>query len=147
VAASDELLSRLARAAQLYPEHALRFTCLETVRLARYDEASEPRRNRSGGTRISSRRKRSADAARVPAEGQGRRHAARRRVRDEEPFPPAYAWVQLFGRFNQSFFVYRDQGERIDGTTGCERSSSAGRSRSPTARTSASGRGPSWWTR
>jgi hypothetical protein len=112
----DELLSRLARAAQLYREHALRFTCIETVRLARYDadsEASEEsvrryayllEREGTGETLREYRQKVKDDG--MPKGGE---------VRDEEPFPPAYAWVQLFSLFNQSFFVYRDQGERVDG--------------------------------
>jgi hypothetical protein len=113
---SDDLLSRLARAAQEYREHALRFTCIETVRLARYDAESEAsdesvRRyaylleREAGGETLREYRQKVRDDG-SPRGGE---------VLDEEPFPPAYAWVQLFGLFNQSFFAYRDAGERIEG--------------------------------
>ena len=112
----EELRESLARTAELYREHALRFTCTETVRLARYDaegEASDEsvrryayllEREAAGETLREYRQKIKEDG--TPRGGE---------VRDEEPFPPAYSWVQLFSRFNQSFFAYRDRGERFEG--------------------------------
>jgi hypothetical protein len=112
----EDLRAQLARTADRYKEYALRFTCLETVRLARYDadgEASDEsvrryayllEREGEGETLREYRQKVREDG--TPRGGE---------VRDEEPFPPAYAWVQLFSRFAQSFFAYRDRGERVEG--------------------------------
>jgi hypothetical protein len=112
----EDLRTQLARTAERYKDYALRFTCLETVRLARYDEEGEAsnesmrryayllEREADGETLHEYRQKLKDDGS--PRGGE---------VRDEEPFPPAYTWVQLFSPFEQSFFVYRDLGERIEG--------------------------------
>ena len=34
---------------------------------------------------------------------------------DEEPFPPAYAWVFLFSRFHEPYFVFRLLDTKFDG--------------------------------
>jgi len=111
-----DVLSRLARVADLYRVFALRFTCLETVRLAKYDSEAEAsdesvrryayllERESDGETLREYRQKVREDG--TPRGGE---------VQDEEPFPPAYAWVQMFNLFNQSHFVYRDLGERFEG--------------------------------
>ncbi len=111
-----DLLSRLARVAELYRDYALRFTCIETVRLAKYDSEAEAsdesvrryayllERESDGETLREYRQKVREDG--TPRGGE---------VQDEEPFPPAYAWVQMFNLFNQSAFVYRDLGERFEG--------------------------------
>src|SRR5262249_51851573 len=36
-------------------------------------------------------------------------------VEEESKFPPAYAWVFLFSRFDQPYFMYRSLGERFEG--------------------------------
>ncbi|MDH3786850.1 MAG: hypothetical protein OEV00_16180, partial [Acidobacteriota bacterium] len=36
-------------------------------------------------------------------------------ISDADPFPPAYAWVYLFSRFNKSYFSFRMLEERFDG--------------------------------
>jgi hypothetical protein len=113
---SEDLREQLARSAERYKEYALRFTCLETVRLAKYDDDGEAsdesvrryayllEREADGETLREYRQKVKEDG--TPRGGE---------VRDEEPFPPAYTWVQLFSRLDQSFFAYRDLGERMEG--------------------------------
>ena len=112
----EDLRSRLAHTADLYREYALRFTCMETVRLARYDADAEA--SNESVRRYAYLLEREADGetlheVRQKVKEDGTPHGGE--VRDEEPFPPAYAWVQLFSRFDQSFFAYRDQGERVEG--------------------------------
>jgi len=112
----DAVRARLAEAAAQYREHALRFTCIETVRSASYDgggEASDEKvrryaylleREQGGETLREYRQAIKADGTAKGGE-----------VRDEEPFPPAFAWVQMFNGFYQSFFAFRDLGERLEG--------------------------------
>ncbi len=112
----DPLLRDLAHEADVYKDYALRFTCLENVRLAKYDESGEAsdestrryayllEREPEGETLREFRQK-------VREDGTPRGDE----VKDEEPFPPAYAWVELFSRFNQPYFAYRDLGDRFDG--------------------------------
>ncbi len=111
-----DLLARLAKVAERYRDYALRFTCIETVRQADYDAESEAskesmrryayllEREQDGETLREYRQKVKDDG--TPRGGE---------VKDEEPFPPAYAWVQMFNRFNQGFFAYRDLGEHVEG--------------------------------
>lgn len=110
----DATSERLASTADRYVAYALRFTADETVRLAKYENGfaeSETLkrygyllvREEDGSLReIRQERKRDGDLSRFE-------------TKDEEPFPPAYAWVFLFSRQNQSFFSYRERGERFDG--------------------------------
>ena len=111
----DDVRARLARATARYREHALRFTCIETVRTADYDdreEASDESVRRyayllereMGGETLREYRQ----AVRDDGTPKGRE------VRDEEPFPPAYAWVQMFDEFHRSYFAFRDLGERFE---------------------------------
>jgi hypothetical protein len=112
----EDLREQLAGTAERYKEYALRFTCLETVRLAKYDDGGEAsdesarryayllEREVDGETLREYRQKVKEDG--TPRGGE---------VRDEEPFPPAYTWVQLFSWLEQSFFAYRDLGERMEG--------------------------------
>jgi hypothetical protein len=104
----------LAKAAERYLAYSLRFTADETVRLAKYKggfaESETVKRygyllvrEEDGSLReVRQERKRGGDLSRFETE-------------DEEPFPPAYAWVFLFSRDNQPFFSYRERGERFDG--------------------------------
>jgi hypothetical protein len=111
-----ELLAKLAEQAERYREFALRFTCTEEARVATYDQTGEAsketlrsyayllERDESGATLREFRQRAFADGA-----------PRGRPVQDEEPFPPAYAWVFLFSEFHQGYFAYRDLGERFDG--------------------------------
>ncbi len=112
----DDVRAKLARAASRYREHALRFTCIETVRAASYDEQEEASEESVRRYAYLLEREGSSETLREY------RQAVRddgtpkgREVRDEDPFPPAYAWVQMFDEFHQSYFAFRDLGERFEG--------------------------------
>ncbi len=111
-----DLLARLARIAEQYRDYALRFTCIETVRAADYDAEQEA--SKESVRRYAYLLEREADGETLREYRQKVRDDGTARggeVKDEEPFPPAYAWVQMFNRFNQGFFSYRDLGEHVDG--------------------------------
>jgi len=111
---SAELLDPLFEQAAVYSDYTNRFTCNEVARISDYDA--------SGGA--------SGENVRIYGyllikDGFGVREYRQRlakdgtikpgEVKDEEPFPPAYAWVFLFSRFNEPFFSYRYHGDRFDG--------------------------------
>lgn len=112
----DALLESLYRVATLYNDYTRRFTCTETARLADYNASGEVSgekvrhygyllvRGTEGGT-VREYRQKIDDRGRIRT-GE---------VKDQEPFPPAYAWVFLFSRFNQPYFAYRYIEERFDG--------------------------------
>jgi len=109
-------LAKLAEKAVEYREFALRFTAIETVRAAEYD--GEGLANREATRRYSFLLERGPDGQtleeyreRLKEDGTTRRGG----VDDEEPFPPAYAWVFLFSEFHQPYFAYRDLGDRFEG--------------------------------
>lgn len=112
----DELKDRLGRQAERYREYALRFTCTETVRSAKYDGSGEATNEES---------RRYAYLLDIASDVTGFREVRQRmkpdgtvrndEVKDEEPFPPAYGWVFLFSSFNQPYFTYRHLGERFEG--------------------------------
>lgn len=112
----DETLESLAASAERYREFALRFTAVETVRNAVYD--GEGQANQETTRRYSFLLERAPDGQtfreyreRMRDDGTARKGA----VDDEEPFPPAYAWIFLFSEFHQPFFAYRDLGTRFEG--------------------------------
>jgi hypothetical protein len=111
-----DLLRRLAKRADDYRAFANRVTCDETARVAAYDGegvASKESLRRyayflerdTAGTNLRETRRR------IDAEGKPKGDE----VEDEGKFPPAYAWVFLFSTFNQSYFTYRDLGDRFEG--------------------------------
>lgn len=110
-----ELKARLFAKAATYYEYTDRFTCDETARLAEYDAegsvGNEKVNNygylliREGGGRLREYRQRIAKDGTVRPD----------EVEDQEPFPPAYAWVFLFSRFNEPSFSYRYVADRFDG--------------------------------
>ncbi len=112
---APDLVARLQAKAGVYVDYAVRFTSMETVRLASYDggEAEKEKvrkysylleRGATGEDFREIRQRLRADGTPRPEE-----------VADAEPFPPAYAWVFLFGRPFQPYFLYRDRGERFEG--------------------------------
>jgi hypothetical protein len=111
---APELSARLAAVAEKYIEYAVKFTCAETVRKARFDDREakhETSRNygylleRGDGQTIREfRQKMKSDGTVTTAE-----------VNDAEAFPPAYAWVFLFSKPNQPYFAYRERGDRFEG--------------------------------
>src|SRR5258706_3372829 len=109
-----ELASRLAGVAEKYLEYAVKFTCDETVRKARFDDREakkETSRNygylleRGDGQTIREFRQRMKSDGTVTTT----------EVDDAEAFPPAYAWVFLFSKANQPYFAYRERGDRFEG--------------------------------
>jgi hypothetical protein len=122
-----ELIDGLARQSAMYREYAVRFTCTEEARVAHYDrnaEATSEKQNRYAyllergqngepfrevreALKKSSKKKQTGDAAAAESTG--------REVEDQERFPPAYAWVFLFDRDQQPYFMYRDVGDRFEG--------------------------------
>jgi len=110
------LLTPLYRKADVYANYASQFTCVESARIAEYGhdgQVSKEREHTYGYTLVKSpggeamreyRQERAKDGSLKSGE-----------VKDDEPFPPAYAWVFLFSRFNEPYFSYRDLGETFDG--------------------------------
>jgi hypothetical protein len=108
--------SSLAHQADLYREYALRFTSVETVVTASYDSTGEA--GDESARRYAYLLERSSDGATLREFRQKAREDGTPKggeIKDEEPFPPAYGWVDLFSGFNQPYFQYRDLGDRFDG--------------------------------
>jgi hypothetical protein len=111
---APELAARLASVAEKYREYAVKFTCAETVRKAKFDDREAKRETsknygylleRGDGQTIREfRQKMKSDGTVTTTE-----------VDDAEAFPPAYAWVFLFSKPNQSYFAYRERGDRFEG--------------------------------
>ena len=111
---SPELSSRLVGVADKYLEYAVKFTCTETVRKAKFNDGEAKKEathnygyllERGDGQTIREFRQRmKADGAVTTSE-----------VVDAEAFPPAYEWVFLFSKANQPYFAYRERGDRFEG--------------------------------
>ncbi len=112
----DDLKERLYESATAYREYTNRFTCVETARQANYDEsgvAVEENKRQYGylllkepeGERLREYRQRIAEDGTIKKD----------EVKDREPFPPAYAWVFMFSRFNEPYFAFRLLDDKFDG--------------------------------
>jgi hypothetical protein len=112
----DDLLQRLFERANAYREYTRRFTCVETARSAGYDtagEAASENERRYGyllikepnGEQVREFRQRIAEDGSMK----------KGEVKDNEPFPPAYAWVFMFSRFNEPYYAFRLLDDRFDG--------------------------------
>jgi hypothetical protein len=102
--------------AAVYEDYIRRFTCDEQARLAEYDaggQVSSERTRRYGYLLIDSEIDHSVREHRQELGKDGSLKGGE--VRDEEPFPPAYAWVFLFSRFNEPYFSFRLVDDRFDG--------------------------------
>lgn len=109
------LLEELYAKSAVYEAYTKRFTCNETARLARYSQgkvSSEKVRRYGyllttlpGGSGVHEIRQEFAKDGSV-------RPGA---IDDADPFPPAYAWVFLFSRFNEPYFSFRFLDDRFDG--------------------------------
>jgi hypothetical protein len=111
-----ELLESLHVQADRYQAYTRRFSCTETARLADYDSSGSV----AGETeRVYGYLLTQPDAGQAPREYRQRLNREGKpkqgEVKDEEPFPPAYAWVLLFSRFNEPYFSYRSRGDRFEG--------------------------------
>lgn len=110
-----ELAKELAARADVYREYTRRFTCIEEARLAEYvNGVAEKERSRRYSYLLATDREGRGfvESRRVVTKGGDIRKSE---ARDEEAFPPAYAWVFLFSQRNQQYFSYRDRGDRFDG--------------------------------
>jgi hypothetical protein len=111
---AGELSTKLAAVADKYRDYAVKFTCTETVRRAKFDDREAKKESshsygylleRGDGQTIREfRQKMKADGGVSAAE-----------VNDAEAFPPAYEWVFLFSKANQPYFAYRERGDRFEG--------------------------------
>jgi hypothetical protein len=112
-----ELLQALYEKAAVYRRYVLRFECDETARTAEYDDSGQVKaeRVRNYGYLLLQ------DDVPDPSVREYRQEFAKNgslkpgAVEDVEPFPPAYAWVFLFSRFNEPYFTFRLLDDRFDG--------------------------------
>jgi hypothetical protein len=112
---SPELLGPLYEKAAVYEAYTRRFDCEEQARVATYKATGEvgtETSQRYGYLLVRDPGTNSLREYRQVMEVDGELKGA---VRDEEPFPPAYAWVFLFDRFNEPYFSFRYLGDRFDG--------------------------------
>lgn len=117
------LLDALANRADQYREFLVKFTCAESARVAHYDDANEASRESSKTYAYLLERDAKAESFREYREAQKTAKkndaesasSAGREIDEESKFPPAYAWVFLFSRFDQPYFMYRSLGERFEG--------------------------------
>jgi hypothetical protein len=112
----DDLIQPLFERADVYSAYTRRFTCVETARLADYDgngEVKKEKLRRYGYLLVRDPGQENVREYRQAMAKDGSLKTSE--VKDEEPFPPAYAWVFLFSRFNEPYFGYRSMGDRFDG--------------------------------
>jgi hypothetical protein len=111
-----DLLEPLHEKASIYRLYMRKFSCEEEARAAEYDQAgsvSNESIRRYGYILIKSSTGDTVREYRQEVDKNGKLKQGE--VTDAEPFPPAYAWVFLFSRFNEPYFSYRYLGERFDG--------------------------------
>ena len=113
---ADDIKEKLAGTAETYREYALRFTCNEIVRVARYGDSGEAETETTRRySYLLEREKGTETLHEVRQKTKGDGAPKGNDVKDEEPFPPAYGWVFLFSTFHQPYFSYRDEGDRFEG--------------------------------
>jgi hypothetical protein len=111
-----DLMAAFQKMTDTYRTYAKQFVCDETARLSEYDasgSAGKERTRRYGYLLLSDPSGRTVREYRqiMTKDGQLKKGEAV----DEEPFPPAYAWVYLFSRFHEPYFVFRLLDTRFDG--------------------------------
>ena len=113
---ADEMLTELFGKASVYRDFTRKFTCTELARLADYDhrgEVSSEKLRRYGYLLTTAPSGEGLAELRQVLNPDGTLKSGN--VKDEEPFPPAYAWVFLFSSFNEPYFGYRLLDDRFDG--------------------------------
>lgn len=109
-----EVATKLAEVAAKYFEYAVKFTCTETVRKAKFDDGEAKKEStKTYGYLLSRGDGQSVKEFRQKLKNDGTVTATE--VVDAEAFPPAYEWVFLFSKANQSYFAYRERGDRFEG--------------------------------
>jgi hypothetical protein len=111
---SEDLLAAVMARAGIYQEYARRFTCDEEARHGEYGDDGEVTKERVQDYGYLLLQDPSTGAVREYRQvlKQGK---LKGEVEDEEPFPPAYAWVFLFTEKNEPFFDFRLLDQRFDG--------------------------------
>lgn len=108
------LLESLRRTAVVYEAYSRRFVCDEEARVAEYKdgEVKKEDSNRYGYllTRGSVGEPVRESRQNITSDGKYKGN-----VEDNEPFPPAYAWVFLFSEFYEPYFDFRVVDERFEG--------------------------------
>lgn len=113
---TPEFLEPLYAKAAVYEDYMRRFTCDETTVVAEYDGKGEIKKHKTqryGYLLIQDEINHSLTESRREFAKDGSLRNGD--VKDEEPFPAAYAWVFLFSRFNEPYFSYRFIEEGFDG--------------------------------
>jgi hypothetical protein len=111
---APELAAQLAAVAEKYLKYAVKFTCTETVRKAKFtDGEAKKESSKSYGYLLERGDGQSILEFRQKMKSNG--IVSTTEVQDAEAFPPAYAWVFLFSKANQPFFAYRERGDRFEG--------------------------------
>ncbi len=110
-----QLLAELSAAAETYYDYAQRFTCDESARLAEYEADGDvkERERQYAYLLVRDDRGRAVREFRQRLDRSGNARAGA--VEDEDPFPPAYAWVFLFSEFHRPYFSFRYLDNRFDG--------------------------------
>ena len=110
----SEMSEKLAAVADTYLEYAVRFTCNESVRRAKFSDGEAKKETvKRYGYLLERGNGREVAEYRQKMRGDG--SVTDTAVNDAEAFPPAYAWVFLFARINQPYFAYRERGDRFEG--------------------------------
>jgi hypothetical protein len=112
---SEELAAMLAARTDEYREYTRKFTCIEEARLAEYVNGVAERERSQRYSYLLTTDSEGAGFLESRREVTKSGNVRKSEVRDEESFPPAYAWVFLFSRRNQQYFSFRDRGDRFDG--------------------------------
>ena len=111
-----DLLEPLFDKAGSYQAYARKFTCRETARVAKYDPGgavADESSKEYGYLLVQSPTGNAVTEVRQEYASDGK--LKKGEVDDKEPFPPAYAWVYLFSRFNEPYFAFRYLGDKFDG--------------------------------
>jgi hypothetical protein len=111
---APDLAAKLAAVAEQYAAYAVKFTSVENVRKAKFSDGEAKKETvKNYGYLLDSADDQSVREFRQKMRGDGT--ITDTAVNDAEAFPPAYAWVFLFSKSNQSYFAYRERGDRFDG--------------------------------
>jgi hypothetical protein len=102
-----QLLEALHRSADTYLQYSRRFVCEENARIAEYDGEGQVGREDVRNYEYLLLSGESGETVRELRQLRDRRGNIKDEVEDAEPFPPAYAWVFLFGRSHEAYFAFR----------------------------------------
>ncbi len=111
-----ELLVDLSSKVALYEQYSRKFTCDETARLADYNASGEIDDEKTRRYGYLLQRDRRQGVFRELRQTIGKSGELKKgEVVDGEPFPPAYAWIFMFGKFHEPHFSFRRLDTDFDG--------------------------------